>query len=319
VRPLRAAFAGDATRFAAWVPGGVALAASGEAGASGAGGALTATLADSRGVDAADAAASLRAVRPDVVVALGVADFEPEALDVSAPVLGVVVGREQPPPWALRAAKPGEPPTRQLLDAVAANDRAKLFAPGSAGVACDRLVALDPHDALGGRLWRTIAPPVDDALFAPVTPSNRPPRLVFTGPSTEHREDWLTTAKHLHDVRHVAHGITPDRLPGLLAATDVGLVAHPTERATFDHRVALHLAAGHLVVAEPLRPRHGLEPNLDYLETADPEALARILRPIRTAPDIHHRVRVRGRLKAERFRASHVWARVLADFLRDLR
>jgi hypothetical protein len=31
------------------------------------------------------------------------------------------------------------------------------------------------------------------------------------------------------------------------------------------------------------------------------------------------RTRVRGRLKAEQFRASHVWGRVVPDFLRDVR
>jgi hypothetical protein len=298
--PLRVAFAGDAVRFASWVEGG-------------------ARFVDTRELEPSAVAASLRAARPDAVVALGVAEHDAATLRAAgAPVLGVVVAAERPPVWALRAAKPGEPPGRELLDAAAAEDRAKLFAPGSPGAACDRLVALDPADALGGRLWCTIAPPVDDALFAPVTKAHRPPRIAFLGASTPHREQWLTTAKHLHDVRHVAHGITPDRLPKLLAATDVGLVAHPTGRATFDHRVALHLAAGHLVVAEPLSPRHGLEPNIDYLETSDPEALARILQPIRTAPDTHHRIRVRGRLKAERFRASHVWGRVVADFVHDV-
>lgn len=286
----RVAFAGDALRFAAWVTQG-------------------STFVDTRGDDAA---ASLHAARPDVVVALGVADHEADTLRAaSARVLGVVVPAEAPPVWAHQLAKPGEPPGRDVLEAAAAEVRGRLFAPGSPGRACDRLVALDPRAALGGRLWRTMAPPVDDALFAPVTDSHRPPRIVFHGASTAHREAWLQEAKHAHDVRHVAHGVTPERLKPLLDNTDVALVAHPFDRA-------LHLAAGHLVVAEPLRPRHGLEPNIDYLETADRDALARILHPIRTAPDSYHRIRIRGRLKAERFRASHVWARVLHDFLLDV-
>ena len=296
----RAVFAGDATRFRPWVRAGDAF-------------------VDTRGAEPADTAAALDRARPDVVVALGVADHDATTLGAAgAPVLGVVVADDRPPPWVVRAAKPGEPPSREHLRAAAAEARARLFAPGSPGAACDRLVALDPLDAVGGRLWRTVAPPVDDALFATVTRARRPPRIVFHGASTPHREEWLLTAKHLHDVRHVAHGITPERLKPLLDDTDVALVAHPQERPTFDHRVALHLAAGHLVITEPLRPRHGLEPGIDYLETDDPDALARILGPIRTAPDTHRRVRIRGRLKAERFRASHVWGRVLHDFLREV-
>ncbi|HEV2813682.1 MAG TPA: hypothetical protein VGW10_10550, partial [Solirubrobacteraceae bacterium] len=280
---------------------------------------LRASFVDTRDADAGEVAALLRADRPDVVVALGVAEHDAAALEAAgAPVLGVVVAPERPPVWAVRAAAPGEPPPRAFLAAAATEERAKAWAPGSPGAACDRLVALDPLDAVGARLWRTIAPPVDDALFAPVARARRPPRIVFAGPSTEHREWWLATAKHLHDVRHIAHGITPDRLPDILAETDVGLVAHDGERPAFDHRVALHLAAGHLVITEPLHPKHGLEPGLDLLEVAQPEALARVLQAVRDAPDVLRRIRVRGRLKAEQFRASHVWGRVLDDFLREL-
>ncbi|HEX2087937.1 MAG TPA: hypothetical protein VHF89_19780, partial [Solirubrobacteraceae bacterium] len=272
------------------------------------------TLVDTRADEPSAVAAALREARPDVVVALGVADHDAGALAAAgAPVLGVAVPAERPPVWALHAGGDA------ALVAAEVEERARLWAPGAPGDQCDRLVALDPVDAVGGRLWRTIAPPVDDALFAPVGRAHRPPRIVHAGPSTEHREWWLAAAKHLHDVRHVAHGITPDRLARLLRDTDVGLVAHASERPTFDHRVALHLAAGHLVVTEPLRPRHGLEPGLDVLEVASPDGLARLVGAIRAAPDLLRRTRVRGRLKAERFRASHVWGRVIADFLTDVR
>jgi hypothetical protein len=318
-RPLRVAFAGDAVRFAAWVPGGVAAWSGAPAGAA-APSRLACTLVDTRGAEPGVAAAELRAARPDVVVALGVADHDAATLHATGvPVLGVAVAAEQPPAWALHAAAPGQAPDPDVLAAAATEERGRLWAPGSPGAACARLVALDPAHALGARLWRTIAPPVDDALFAPVTPARGRPRVTFAGASSEHREWWLATAKHLHDVRHLAHGLTPGRLPELLAKTDVALVTHPTERATFDHRVALHLAAGHLVLAAPLRPRHGLEPGLDLLEIAGPDALARAVGAVRRAPGLFHRVRVRGRLKAERFRASHVWSRVLADFLADVR
>jgi hypothetical protein len=307
-RPVRAAFAGDAARFAAWVPPRTSAPSR-----------LAPTFVDTHTAEPGEVAALLRAARPDVVVALGVAAHDAAALrGADAPVLGVVVPADRPPVWAVRAAAPGEAPTDAVLAAAATEERAKLWAPGSPGAACERLVALDPLHAVGARLWRTIAPPVADALFAPVARAGRPPRIVFDGPSTEHREWWLATAKHLHDVRHVAHGVTADRLPALLRRTDVALVAHASPRPTFDHSVALHLAAGHLVVTEPLAPKHGLEPGLDLLEAARPDAVARILGGVRVSPDLHRRIRVRGRIKAERFRASHVWSRVLHDFLRDV-
>ena len=75
---------------------------------------------------------------------------------------------------------------------------------------------------------------------------------------------------------------------------------------SFENRVCLHLAAGHLVLSEPLSPQHGLEPGIDYLEVSHAGAIAFLLGRLKRFPRTWHRVRVRGRLKAEQFRASRV-------------
>jgi len=83
--------------------------------------------------------------------------------------------------------------------------------------------------------------------------------------------------------------------------------------------VCLQLAAGQLVVSETLSPTHGLEPDIDYLEIAEPRQLLAVLRAAVAFPRAYERVRVRGRRKAEAFRASHVYPRLAADLLHDLR
>ena len=66
-------------------------------------------------------------------------------------------------------------------------------------------------------------------------------------------------------------------------------------------------------------PTHGLEPGIDFLEiTETPGQLARGPRAPAPPPDAWHRVRVRGRRKAEQFRASRVYPRLLADLEADL-
>ena len=68
-----------------------------------------------------------------------------------------------------------------------------------------------------------------------------------------------------------------------------------------------------------MSPTHGLEPDIDYLEVADPDHLLSVLHATVAFPAAYHRVRVRGRRKAEAFRASHVYPRLIADLFTDLR
>jgi len=80
----------------------------------------------------------------------------------------------------------------------------------------------------------------------------------------------------------------------------------------------MHLAACHLVLSEWLSPSHGLELGLDYIEITGPGSLYHAAEMLGRFPGLWHRVRVRGRLKAEQFRASRVWPRLLHDAIADV-
>ena len=67
---------------------------------------------------------------------------------------------------------------------------------------------------------------------------------------------------------------------------DVAINVHNEPYPSFENRVCLHLAAGHLVLSEPLSPTHGLEPGIDYVEFHRPQQLARC--PERPAPHARH-------------------------------
>ena len=69
---------------------------------------------------------------------------------------------------------------------------------------------------------------------------------------------------------------------------------------------------------EPLSPTHGLEPGIDYLEFAEPDELLCMLRTVSRHPEAYRRVRVRGRRKAEQYRASRVWPRLVEDAFADV-
>jgi len=186
----------------------------------------------------------------------------------------------------------------------------------------DRVVSFDPLIAATAgevlAIWRSLALPVADRFYAPVTPMAHPPRVLFVGRSTPHREWLLAPAKLDHDLLHVAFGLSGDELVELLHRHDVALNLHNENYPSFENRVSMHLAAGHLVISEELDPQHGLEPGIDYLQVADASELRRALAVVMRFPRVHHRVRVRGRRKAEGFRASRVYPRLIADLLADV-
>jgi hypothetical protein len=168
-------------------------------------------------------------------------------------------------------------------------------------------------------VWRARPLPVDDRLYADVRPSRRPPRALFVGRSTDHREWVLTPAKHDHDVVHYTHGLVGDALARELRAADVGIALPADPGHGFPAQALVHLAAGHLLLAERLRPACGLEAGIDFLELDSRDSLLTILMQLKLRPDAYERIRHRGRLKAESHRASRVWPRIVRDLLEDLR
>jgi hypothetical protein len=191
------------------------------------------------------------------------------------------------------------------------------------GIEClDRLVSFVP--ALtgtrieGGEVWRAIPPPVSDALYGEIRPLRHAPRVMSIGRSTEHREAMLMPAKHHHDLLQVIHGVSGEELIELLDEYDVGIYVARESGGGFDQQVGVHLAAGQLLLADELAPAHGLERNIDYLHVDSPQGLVWMLDRLGRFPEMHQRVRVRGRLKAEQYRASRLFARIAHDLLADV-
>ena len=187
----------------------------------------------------------------------------------------------------------------------------------------DRVISFDPSIAdTAGRVlpvWRSLPLPVADRYFAPVPEGPARPSALFVGRSTEHRERLLELAKHHHELLHLAFGIGAGELERYLRAYDVAINLHNDSYPSFENRVCLHLAAGHLLLSEPLSPTHGLEPGIDFVPVTMAHELSGALERIGRFPGLWHSVRVRGRRKAEQFRASRVWPRLIGDFVADLR
>ena len=297
-RPARLAFVGQATFFEACSLG------------PGAHPYATTFLEFRGGADPAPLVRALDELDPDVVVV-----FRPEIIPT-----GLFAG--------LRARTVGfltEPLPRTAVGAPRHDDlERRLWELGHVDrTNFDRIVAFDPHIATTADavlpVWRSLPLPVHDSFYAPVRQA--PPsgaRTVFVGRSTPHRERLLEDAKDRVGLLHLAFGVDAAHLREVMAAHEVTINLHNQPYPSFENRVCLHLAAGHLVLSEPLSPTHGLEPGIDFLTIETPGQLVGALELLRRQPDAWHRVRVRGRRKAELFRASRVYPRLLADLEADL-
>jgi hypothetical protein len=186
----------------------------------------------------------------------------------------------------------------------------------------DRVVAFDPLIVKTAEevlpVWRSLPLPVNDRYYADVRPLTGPPRLLFVGRSTAHREFMLTPVKHEYDLMHLAFGVDANELERVLREHDVGINVHNDKYLSFENRVLLHLAAGHLVLSEALSPLHGLEPGIDFVQFGHQGHLLWAIDRLVRFPSVYDRVRVRGRLKAEQYRASRVWPRIIGDAFADI-
>jgi hypothetical protein len=269
------------------------------------------------GADPAAVRVALDEIRPDVILV-----FRPETLPA-----GFLHGFE-----GLTLGFNTEPIPRDASGEVHPEQAFRLSELAQTDVGqFDRIITFDPMgaataEAAGIPVWRSVPLPVADHLYADsLRPPGRPPRVAFIGYSTEHREQWLVGVKHEFDVLHVvtglriAAGLDGSSTRELWGSIDVGINLHVGPFPSFENRVCLHLAAGHLVVSEPLDPSHGLEPGIDYIQVRSPATLKQVIRALHANPDAFRATRIRGHAKSEAFRASRIFPRLFADFVADVR
>lgn len=260
------------------------------------------------GADFAPVREALDASTPDVVVVFRPDTIPQDALaTLAAPVLGVAT---EPLP----RVDGSESSLDFNLAALARTDRANV----------DRVLLTDPlgWEAAAKYLpvWRCAPLPVADSLYRTPTPSRHPPRMMFLGHSTMHRETALVDQKHHFDLAHYAHALLGEELREALAASDIAICLHNDEGiVTFPSTLLLHLAAGQLVLSEPVDPDFGLDPGIHYVRVADRYELDLRVHQLQQMPDAYERVRLRGNHFAQQFRASRVWPRLVRDLLDDVR
>ena len=186
----------------------------------------------------------------------------------------------------------------------------------------DRIVSFDPLVVRAARryvpVWRSVPLPVADSLYVDRIESDPECRPIFIGRSTPHRERMLERSKHYLELLHIAHGTKAEELADALRRATISVNLHNEPYPSFENRVSISLAAGRLVVSEPLSPTHGLEPGIDFVEVTNAWEVDQAIWAVKQYPEAYEPMRLRGRLKAELFRASRVYPRLVNAALHDL-
>jgi hypothetical protein len=251
------------------------------------------------GTAADDLVAAVHATEPDAVVAFAPHELSGEALaETGALTLAIVE----------RTFAPG-------IDDVW-HPGAELPAAPALPAGYDRVLTTDPLLARAAGAWRSAPLPVDDARFVAAPSAGHELRAVFAGEETDWRRYWLPRATEHYGLRRLR---ADEIATAAFADATVGLCLREADgQPGFPATALLHLAAGHLLITEPLRPVRGLEPGLDHLEVREPLELLHVLHQVRRRPAAFEHIRLRGRARMELYRASVVWPRVLADLAADV-
>lgn len=159
--------------------------------------------------------------------------------------------------------------------------------------------------------------PISDKYFSNSAESftQNPGGITFIGRLTSHREKFLDRIAHRFNPLIVTHGLHGELLDVVLRQTGTAINLHNLPYPNFENRAAMHLAAGHLLLSEALSPSHGLEAGMDFIEISDPSDLEGRLFEIEMNPDQFSLLAIRGRQKAEYFRATRIFDRISKEFV----
>jgi hypothetical protein len=155
-------------------------------------------------------------------------------------------------------------------------------------------------------VWRSSSLPVADRFYKdPAAPAT--PRAVWLGPPSSRRAECL---KHFDSRIEILDEDSAD--------ATIAINLHDESQPGCEHRALRALAEGRLLISETIRPSRGLEPGIDYLEARHLGDITHALDNAVRAPASFERVRLRGRRKAELFRASRVIPRLVDDLLLEV-
>lgn len=162
---------------------------------------------------------------------------------------------------------------------------------------------------------RSVQPlPVNDEIFQESQSllNLEDQKIVFVGRLNPYRISYLDPIKQKFNPLVIDNGLDLGELGDLLKNKSVvGLNLHVGSMLTFENRVLMHMAQGHLVVSQILTPDFGILPGCEYLAFESPSELIQTLDLCQANPDWANWIRLRGAMFSENFRASLQWKKII--------
>gem|GEM_PF-1080649 len=108
--------------------------------------------------------------------------------------------------------------------------------------------------------------PIATKVYKPSAASGKKFDFLFTGRSTEHREQLFGRLKHHYEFLHIVHGIFGRDLMPYIHQSRILLNAHVENEISFEPRIQLYLACGAFVLSEEISENPFFDPGIHYVQ-----------------------------------------------------
>lgn len=111
--------------------------------------------------------------------------------------------------------------------------------------------------------------PIATELIKPDPSAVKKWDMFFSGRSTPHRDVFFGPLKRDFNFLHINHGVVGPDLLEFIQKCRISLNVHAENEISWEPRTQFLMAAGSLLVSEPLSPSCPLRPGIDFIEVSD--------------------------------------------------
>jgi hypothetical protein len=139
--------------------------------------------------------------------------------------------------------------------------------------------------------------------------------MFFSGRTTTHRDKYFGPLKRDFNFLHINHGVAGSDLLEFISKCKISLNIHAEDEVSWEPRTQLLLAAGSLMISEPLSPTCPLRPGIDYIEVKNEWELYETCKNVLENYEKYQHIAKNGRARVEQILSSKI---NFPEFFNDL-
>jgi hypothetical protein len=141
--------------------------------------------------------------------------------------------------------------------------------------------------------------PVSDNLK--FKPSEKKWDLFFIGRTTAHRDKYFGPLKRDFNFLHINHGVSGTDLLDFITQCKISINVHAEDEISWEPRTQLSLAAGSLLISEPLSPTSLLRPGIDYIEVKNQYEMYEVCKKVLENYDKYKHIAISGQQRVRAY------------------